>query len=110
MHILLIGAYGFIGSDVARAITGFWLARVVGWPLDSFWIIASLGLYVLIGCFWLPVVWMQIRMRDLAREAATAGTPLPRLYFRLYRLWFASGFPAFFAMLGIIWLMLARPV
>ncbi|MCA8896364.1 MAG: DUF2269 family protein, partial [Amphiplicatus sp.] len=35
---------------------------------------------------------------------------LPPAYFRLYRLWFAFGFPAFFAVLTIIWLMIARPV
>ena len=50
------------------------------------------------------------RLRDLARAAAQAGTALPPAYFRLYRLWFAFGFPAFFAVLTIIWLMIARPV
>jgi len=109
--IVVIADFLFTATAVVvQPITGFWLAQLVGWPLDSFWILASLGLYVLIGCFWLPVVWMQMRMRDLARRAAAAGAPLPPRYFLLYRLWFASGFPAFFAMLGIIWLMLARPV
>ena len=59
--------------------------------------------------FWLPVVWMQARMRDLAAQAAIAGAPLPEAYHRLYRLWFAFGFPAFFAVLAIFWLMIARP-
>jgi uncharacterized membrane protein len=95
---------------IVQPVTGIGLAHVVGWPLDSFWILTSAGLYVLVGCFWLPVVWMQARMRDLARRAAAEGTVLPLAYFRLYRFWFFSGFPAFFAMLGIIWLMLARPV
>lgn len=95
---------------VVQPITGLWLAHLVGWPLSSFWILASVALYILIGCVWLPVVWMQMRMRDLARAAARDRTPLPPPYFRLYRLWFLSGFPAFLAMLAIIWLMLARPV
>jgi uncharacterized membrane protein len=81
----------------------------VGWPLDEGWIVLSIALYVLTGLFWLPVVWIQIRLRDLARDAALTGSPLPERYFRLYRIWFACGFPAFFAVLAIFWLMLTRP-
>ncbi|MBO9375684.1 DUF2269 family protein [Sphingomonas histidinilytica] len=107
---VVIADFLFTATAVlVQPVTGVWLAHLVGWSLGSPWILASVGLYILIGCFWLPVVWMQMRMRDLARVAASEGTPLPPAYFRLYRLWFLSGFPAFFAMLGIIWLMLARP-
>jgi uncharacterized membrane protein len=66
-------------------------------------------LYIFVGLFWLPVVRMQIRLRDMARMAAAEGTRLPAGYHRLYRWWFAFGFPAFGAVLAIIWLMLARP-
>lgn len=94
---------------VAQPVTGILLAARTGWPLDTFWIVASMILYVVTGAFWLPVVWMQKRMRDLARAAAAADAPLPPAYHRLYRLWFWFGFPAFAAVLAIIWLMLARP-
>ena len=66
-------------------------------------------LYLLTGAFWLPVVWMQSRMRDLAASAASSRAPLPAEYHRLFRLWFAFGFPAFTAVLAIFWLMIARP-
>jgi len=59
--------------------------------------------------FWLPVVVIQLRLRDLARAADREGRELPELYHRLFRIWFASGFPAFFAVLAIVWLMIARP-
>jgi uncharacterized membrane protein len=94
---------------VVQPITGFLLARAVGWPLTEGWIALSLMLYVLTGLFWLPVVWIQVKLRNVARSAAAEGLPLPREWFRLYRIWFACGFPAFFAVLGIIWLMLAKP-
>jgi uncharacterized membrane protein len=94
---------------VVQPITGILLAREVGWPLTEGWIVLSLILYVVTGAFWLPVVAIQIRLRDLAREAAATGAPLPEAYYRLYRVWFAFGFPAFFAVLGIFWLMLAKP-
>ena len=66
-------------------------------------------LYLVTGAFWLPVVWMQMRMRDLAAAAAREGSPCRPSYHRLFRLWFAFGFPAFAAVLGIFWLMIARP-
>jgi uncharacterized membrane protein len=94
---------------VAQPVTGLLLARHVGYPLTEGWILASIALYVVTGAFWLPVVWMQARMRDLAAAAAAAGAPLPELYHRLYRWWFAFGFPAFLAVLAIFWLMIARP-
>ena len=94
---------------IVQPVTGYLLAREVGWPLTEGWIALSLSLYVVIGLFWLPVVWIQIRLRDLARDAETAGTSLPERFHRLYRIWFACGFPAFAAVLTIVWLMLARP-
>lgn len=94
---------------VLQPITGGGLAMVAGYPLLSGWIAASLGLYVVVGLFWLPVVWMQLRMRDLARKAAAGNLPLPPGYFQLWRLWFAFGFPAFGAVIAIIWLMITKP-
>ena len=72
-------------------------------------VVLSVLLYLFTGAFWLPVVWMQMRMRDLARSAAAKGAPLPRAYHRLFRTWFAFGFPAFAAVLAIFWLMITRP-
>jgi len=109
--IVVLADYVFTASAViAQPVTGVWLAAVAGYPLMSGWIIASTALYLFTGLFWVPVVFMQKRMRDLARIAAQTKTPLPDEYFRLYGRWFAFGFPAFFAVLAIFWLMIARPV
>jgi len=97
-------------AAVLQPITGYFLARSAGWPLLEGWVALSLGLYGVVGAFWLPVVWIQIRLRDLARAARDAGDPLPARYRRLYRIWFACGFPAFAAVLAIVWLMLTKPV
>ena len=94
---------------VVQPVTGALLAHALGWSLWEGWILLSLGLYLLTGLFWLPVVWIQIRLRNLARAAATTGAALPATYHRLFRIWFACGFPAFAAVLAIVWLMLARP-
>ena len=93
-----------------QPITGAGLALMAGYDLASGWIVASLFLYLVAGGFWLPVVWIQLRLRDLARQAAKEKRPLPARYHRLYRVWFAFGFPAFAALIAIFWLMVARPV
>ena len=94
---------------VAQPVTGAWLAHLIGWRLTEGWIALSLGLYVLTGVCWLPVVWIQLQLRDLARAAEAAGSELPARFHSLYRLWFVLGLPAFTAVLAIIWLMQARP-
>jgi uncharacterized membrane protein len=94
---------------VLQPITGGWLALIAGYPLFGSWIAVSLALYLFVGVLWLPVVWMQVRMRDLARRAAAEGADLPPAYFRLWRLWFAFGVPAFAAVLVIVWLMTSKP-
>ena len=94
---------------ILQPITGVALALRIGWPLGEGWIFYSLLLYVVAGVFWLPVVRIQMKLRDLARQAAAENAPLPALYNRLYRIWFACGFPAFAAVQAIIWFMLTKP-
>ncbi len=96
-------------SVVAQPLTGWLLAREIGWALTEGWIALALGLYVLVGLFWLPVVAIQTRMRNLARQALQIGEPLPAGYFTLFRIWLICGFPAFAGVLAILWLMIARP-
>jgi uncharacterized membrane protein len=110
-RIVVIADFLFTATAVvAQPITGILLAAKIGYSLVEGWIVLSILLYLLTGAFWLPVVWMQLHMRDLALATARAGEPLPPAYHRLFRLWFASGVPAFASVLAIIWLMIAKPV
>jgi uncharacterized membrane protein len=95
---------------ILQPITGWLLLRQTGGALAESWVAASLALYALAGAFWLPVVWMQRQMQRLAAQAAATGAPLPAAYHRLFRLWFAFGFPGFGAVMLILWLMIAKPV
>ena len=61
------------------------------------------------GLFWVPVIFMQIEMRDLAHKAAAQNEPLPPRYFALFRRWFLFGFPGFGSVMAILWLMIAKP-
>ena len=109
-RIVVIADFVFTATAVvAQPITGTLLAYSAGYSIWEGWIALSIALYLITGAFWLPVVWMQIRMCDLASAAASAGEPLPPAYHKLFWTWFAFGFPAFAAVLAIFWLMIARP-
>ena len=73
------------------------------------WLMTSLGLYAVAGLFWVPVIFMQIEMRELARKAATESLPLSPRYFALFRRWFLFGIPGFGSVMAILWLMIAKP-
>ena len=96
-------------SGVVQPLTGFYLIHLAGFPMTSRWIVWSLWLYALALACWLPVVWLQIRLRDMANEAAANDTPLPPLYWRYMRTWILLGIPAFFALVIIFYLMVAKP-
>ena len=107
-RIVVIADFVFTATAVVmQPVTGALLVRDAGYAFSDAWILWSLVLYLFAGAFWLPVVFMQMRMRDLARAAA--GTELLPDYHRLFWWWFAFGFPAFAAVLAIFWLMIAKP-
>ena len=109
-RILVIADFVFTATAViAQPITGVLLVRNVGYSLFDAWILWSIVLYLVTGAFWLPVVWMQMRLRDLAATAARENIALPAQYHRLFWSWFAFGFPAFGAVIAIFWLMIVRP-
>jgi uncharacterized membrane protein len=95
---------------VLQPLTGFYLVHLAGYPIASDWIVISVGLYVLAGACWLPVVWMQIRMRDMAGQAAASGNALPDRYWRFLRWWVALGIVAFLALVAVFYLMVAKPM
>ena len=92
-----------------QPLSGWRLAWLAGIPLTVPWILWSLVLYVVAGACWLPVVWIQYRMRDLAREAVRMNEPLPERYWTYLRIWALLGIPAFIAITIVFYLMVAKP-
>ena len=95
--------------------TGLVMAAMAGLPWSTPWLAVSIALYLVAGACWLPVVWLQLRMRDMAIKAAEAeqSAPgddvLPPLYWRYARWWEALGYPAFVAMALVFYLMVNKP-
>lgn len=94
---------------VIQPITGIALANIAGFSLFKGWLACALGLYILAGACWLPVVWLQLQMRTLSREADQLNQPLPDKYWRYARIWFCLGIPAFLAIVVVFFLMVFKP-
>ncbi|WP_300545500.1 DUF2269 domain-containing protein [Maricaulis sp.] len=106
-HVVLADWVFTATAVVVQPVSGIALAHVAGWPLSAPWLIASYLLYGLIGACWLPVVWIQYRVKALLAGAPEEPVP-PRVH-RLMRTWFILGWPAFLALIGIFVLMIVKP-
>lgn len=96
-------------SVIIQPLSGLWMIHLAGFPMHSPWIVWSVGLYALAGVCWLPVVWLQLRMRDMAAVAAADNASLPARYWRYEKIWTALGVPAFSALMVVYWLMVNKP-
>ncbi|MFT4089253.1 MAG: DUF2269 domain-containing protein [Asticcacaulis sp.] len=94
---------------IIQLLTGLWLVHLGGFELFGGWVLGGLVLYFFAGACWLPVVWMQIRMRDMAQIALKENTPLPPLYWRFERWWVIMGSLAFPAIVVVFYLMVVKP-
>lgn len=95
---------------IIQPVTGIWLMLLLGLSLTTDWIAIALSLFILAGVCWLPVVWLQIKMRDFLHQALETNRALPAMYYRYYRIWFTLGWPAFIAVLIIFYLMTFKRV
>ena len=108
-HVVLADWIFTTPAIIAQPVTGLWLAHIAGFPLTSAWLLWSIVLYFVAGACWLPVVWIQYRMRNMARAAAEGGAALPGHFRRLFHIWVALGIPAFLALVVVFCLMVAKP-
>lgn len=107
-HVVLADWLFTTPTVIFQPISGLWMVHLLGLPLSTPWVAISLGLFVFAGLCWLPVVGLQIRMRNLAEAALMSQTTLPAQYWRYARLWFWLGVPAFTAMLLVVLLMVFK--
>jgi len=94
---------------IIQPASGLAMLYLAGWPIDAPWLLWTYGLYGVAALCWLPVIWLQIQMRNMAAAAHQSATPLPSLFWRYAKYWEALGYPAFIAMMFIYWLMVAKP-
>lgn len=96
-------------AGIFQPLSGLALIYLQGYSLWEPWLIVTYVIYIIAFAAWAPVVKLQIRIRNLAKIALDAGTDLPDAAWRAYRIWFALGWPAFIGLLGVFYLMVAKP-
>src|SRR5437764_14646736 len=106
-HVVIADWLFTAPAVVVQPITGSRLMEQLGRSYNSVWFAAVAALYVLTGACWIPVVFVQYRLRDFARAAATYDQ-LPPAFHQLMRRWIALGIPAFTAVLMIVILMVTN--
>ncbi|MQA66362.1 MAG: DUF2269 family protein [Alphaproteobacteria bacterium] len=94
---------------IIQLLTGMGLVSIGGYAFTDLWIMSGLTLYLFAGACWIPVVWMQIRMRDMAKLAHESGQSLPQRYWRMERWWTILGSLAFPAVVIVFYLMVFKP-
>lgn len=109
-HVVLADWIFTTPTVIFQPLSGLWMVYLLELPLSTPWISASLGLFVLAGLCWLPVVWLQIRMEKIAARAVAQAMPLPALYWRMTRWWFWLGVPAFVSMVLVVAMMVFKHI
>jgi len=109
-HVVLADWIFTTPTVIFQPLSGLWMVYLLELPLSTPWIGASLGLFVLAGLCWLPVVWLQIRMEKIAARALAQATPLPAQYWRMTRWWFWLGVPAFVSMVLVVAMMVFKHI
>lgn len=94
---------------IIQPLTGFWLIYQSGVAMDELWLLWTYALYVLAGACWIPVVFIQIRLKKMIQASVDTGSELPPSYHRLFKIWFLLGWPAFMALVAIFYLMVTKP-
>lgn len=108
-HVVRADLWFTTPAVVIQPLTGFWLMHMLGLPWSTPWIVVSLVLYLLVGCVWIPVVFIQMRVATIAARLAETGQPPPESLKRAMRWWYSLGWPAFISVLVIFYLMVFKP-
>jgi len=106
-HVVLADWIFTTPSVILQPITGIWLMLILHYPFNSLWFALVMGLYLFVGACWIPVVFIQYRLRQMV-IVLDNNAPLPIQYHRLMRWWIGLGVCAFIAIIVVYWLMLSK--
>jgi len=99
-----------IAAIALQPISGFALASAIGVsPFDEFWLELSLALFGVVVAIWFVVLRIEIRIRNLTRQAALDAVPLSDAYRRLFRFYSVLVWPALAGMVVLFLLMVWQP-
>jgi uncharacterized membrane protein len=96
-------------TGIIQPISGAWLIWYIGYDPLNYWLSVTYGLYIFALLCWLPVVWIQIQLKEILIKCEKDQTTIPDRYYKLFRIWFWLGWPAFISLVAIFYLMVVKP-
>lgn len=94
---------------IVQPVTGALLIAKGGFDPEASWLLVTYALYVLAGLCWIPVVWLQWRMKRMLEAKVAGGGFDDAAFERLRKIWFLLGWPAFLGLIAVFWLMVTKP-
>ncbi|MFD2206385.1 DUF2269 family protein [Kiloniella antarctica] len=108
-HVVIADWFFTTPSVIIQLLSGLCLVHLGGYDLTDTWIYWGLGLYFFAGICWLPVIWLQIKMRSIIKRCLEEGGELPQQYWRMNMYWIVLGSLAFPAIIFVFYLMVYKP-
>lgn len=109
-HVVLADWIFTTPTVIFQPLSGLFMVHMLGLPLSTPWVAISLSLFTIAGICWLPVVWLQIRMKNISEDASARRIDLPAIYWILAHYWFWLGVPAFISMVLVVALMVFKQI
>lgn len=109
-HVVIADWLFTTPAVIIQLITGLILIQFKGYDLTHKWIMYSLILYFSAGACWLPVIWIQIKMRNIARMSMDNNSDLPAIYWKYDKWWLILGSMAFPMIIIVFYLMVFKPI
>lgn len=108
-YVALVDLFFTGVSGLVQPITGLILVHIAGFSLMAGWLYLSIIGYLIAAVCWFGAVYFQIKIKNITAEAVATGQPLPASYNRYFLYWFIVGWPAFISLIGVFYLMTAKP-
>lgn len=97
-------------AAIGQLLTGVWLVWKSGYGWADLWLVWTVAIYLLAAACWIPVVWIQIQLKNMLEQSVRDNIPLPKKYLQLFKIWFLLGWPAFAGLVIVFFLMVFKPV
>lgn len=108
-HVVLADWIFTTPAIIIQFVTGIALMRTLDYSFSSPWFLVVIGLFLFIGVCWIPVVFIQYQLRNIAK-AQLETSVIDEQFKRLMKRWTILGMIAFIGIVIIFWLMVVKPL
>jgi uncharacterized membrane protein len=106
-HVVLADWIFTTPAVIIQPVTGIWLMLMLNYSFFSLWFYLTVSLYLLMGVCWIPVVFIQYKMKKIASIPVLTPFETKQLS-SLMKWWVFLGIIAFVSILMIYWLMVSK--